>query len=131
MPGKKISEIIKTAAPIPSEEIPRLFEMLLKCKKETEKSRRELKKYDSIKEVMIREITGKYSFYEFFFSKIFAERAEVIKKDFEVIDQGMKQNNRDLISAGLSGLSNVVASSPYTDLDKLRNLIGQDTIKLN
>ncbi|MCL2319632.1 MAG: hypothetical protein FWC45_06070 [Treponema sp.] len=125
MSGKEMSEILKGAAPIPAEEIPRLFEMLLESKKESEQSRREIKKYDSIKEVMIREITGKYSFYEFFFSRIFAERAEVIKKDFAIIDQGMKQNNRDLITAGLSGLSQVVASSPFADLEKLRRMLAQ------
>ena len=125
MPDKEISEILKNAAPIPAEEIPRLFEMLLSCKKESELTRREVKKYDSMKEVMIQEITGKYNFYEFFFSKIFAERAEAIKKDFEVIDRGMKQNNRDLIFAGVSGLSQIVASSPFTDMEKLRRMLGQ------
>ena len=124
MPGKKITEVLKTNAPIPAEEIPRLFEMLVECKKESELTKRELKKYDSMKEVMIQEITGKYSFYEFFFSKIFAERAEAIKKDFEIIDRGMKQNNRDLIFAGVSGLSQIVASSPFTDMEKLRRMLG-------
>ena len=124
MPEKEISELLKSAAPIPAEEIPRLFEMLLSCKKESEMTRRELKKYDSMKEVMLQEITGKYSFYEFFFSKIFAERAEAIKKDFEIIDRGMKQNNRDLIFAGVSGLSQIVASSPFTDMEKLRRMLG-------
>ena len=123
MPDKEISEILKNSSSIPPEEIHRLFQMLLENKKESEFSRREMKKYDSVKEVMIREITGKYSFYEFFFSKVFAERAEVIKKDFEIIDQGMKQNNRDLIDAGLSGLSRVVATSPYADLEKLRRAL--------
>ena len=120
MGGKKISKALKAAAPIPSEEIPRLFEMLLSCKKESELTKREIKRYDAMKEVMIQEITGRYSFYEFLFSKIFAERQEVIKKDFEIIDQGMKQNNVDLINAGVSGLSQLVASSPFTDLEKLR-----------
>ena len=124
MPSKEISEILKNAAPIPAEEIPRLFEMLLSVKKESELTRRELKKYDSMKEVMIQEITGKYNFYEFLFSKIFAERTEAIKKDFEIIDQGMKQNNRELIFAGVSGLSQVVASSPLADLEKLRRTLG-------
>ena len=125
MPDKDLSEVLKNAAPIPAEEIPRLFEMLLECKRESELTKRELKKYNTMKEVMIQEITGKYSFYEFFFSKIFAERAEVIKKDFQIIDQGMKQNNRDLIAAGVSGLSQVVASSPFTDMEKLRRLLGE------
>ena len=118
-----MNDILKNASLIPAEEIPRLFEMLLESKKESEITKREVKRYDSMKELMIREITGKYAFYEFFFSKIFAERQETIKKDFDIIDEGMKRNNRDLIDAGLSGLSQVVASSPFTDLEKLRRML--------
>ena len=125
MPGKDISEILKNTAPIPAEEIPRLFEMLQACKKESERTKRQVKKYEAMKEVMIQEITGKYSLYEFLFSRIFAERAEVIKKDFEIIDRGIKQNNRDLIAVGVSGLSQVVASSPVTDMEKLHRMLGQ------
>ena len=124
MPDNEINDVLKNTTPIPVSEIPRLFEMLVECRKEKEITARELKKYDSMKEVMINEITGKYSFYEFLFSRIFAERQEVIKKDFEIIDQGMKRNNRDMIAAGLGGLSQVVASSPFTDLDKLRRMLG-------
>ena len=125
MENKDISDILKTATPIPAAEIPRLFEMLIECKKESEITKREEKKYDSIKEVMIREITGKYSFYEFLFTKIFAEREEAIKKDFRIIDEGMKKNNRDLISTGVAGLSRIIATSPFTDLDKLQRMLGQ------
>ena len=123
MPAKGISEIVKQASPIPAEEIPRLFEMLVECKKEAEMTKREIKKIDSMKEVMIREITGKYSFYESLFSRIFAERQDAIKKDFEIIDEGMKRNDRELIAAGVSALSQVVASSPITDMDKLRGML--------
>ena len=124
MPGKRITKALKSAAPIPAEEIPRLFAMLLECKKESEMTKREIKKYESMKEVMIQEIAGKYNFYEFFFSKIFAERQDVIRKDFQIIDEGMRRNNRELISAGLSGLSQAVASSPFKDLEKLRGFLG-------
>jgi len=124
MPGKEISRVLKNVSPIPPEDIPRLFDMLVECRKESELTKREVKKYDSIREVMLREITGKYSFYEFFFSKIFAERQEAIKKDFEIIDEGMKRNDRDLIASGVAGLSQVVASSPLTDMDKLRRMLG-------
>ena len=124
MQGKQISKILKNAAPIPPDEIPRLFEMLLECKKEYELTERETKKYDAMKEVMIQEITGKYTFYEFLFSKIFAERQELIKKDFQIIDEGIKRNDHELINAGISGLSNVVASSPIADMDKLRRMLG-------
>ena len=125
MPGRKISKILKNAGPIPAEEIPRLFEMLTECNRESEMTKREIKKYESMKEVMIQEITGKYNFYEFLFSKIFAEREEAIKKDFQIIDEGMRRNSRELISTGVAGLSQVVASSPITDMEKLRRLLGQ------
>jgi hypothetical protein len=124
MAGKGISKILKNAGPIPADEIPRLFEMLLECQKETELTKRETKKYDSIKEVMIQEITGKYTFYEFLFSKIFDERKDAIQKDFQIIDEGIKKNNRDLINTGVTSLSQVVASSPIADLEKLRHLLG-------
>ena len=123
MPGKEMTEILKNAAPIPAEALPKLFEMLLESTKESEMTKREIKKYDSMKEVMIQEITGKYGFYEFFFNKIFAERQDSIKKDFEIIDEGMKKNDRELISLGVAGLSQLVASSPFTDLDKLRRML--------
>jgi len=124
MPGKGISKILKNAGPIPADEIPRLFEMLLECQKESESTKRKIKEYDSMKDVMIREITGKYTFYEFLFSKIFDERKEVIQKDFQIIDEGIKKNNHDLIAAGVDGLSRIVASSPIADLDKLRRMLG-------
>jgi hypothetical protein len=124
MTGKEITEILKNASPIPAEEINNLFEMLLECKRESEMTKREIKKFESMKEVMIREITGKYNFYEFFFSKVFSEREAAIKKDFQIIDEGMRKNNRELIDAGVTGLSQVVASSPFTDVEKIRRLLG-------
>ena len=124
MAENEISDFLANNGPIPREDISRFFKMLLSVKKETELTKRELKKYDSIKEVMIQEITGKYNFYEHLFSKIFAERDEVIKKDFQIIDEGMKRNDRELISAGVSGLSQLVASSPFTDMEKLHRLLG-------
>ena len=123
MKGKELSGILEKAAPLQSEEIMRLFELFLESQKETEITKREVKKYESSKEVMIQEITGKYKFYEFFFNKIFSERGEAIKKDFEIIDKGMKDNNRELISLGISGLSHVVATSPFNDIEKLKRMI--------
>jgi len=124
MADKQISKVLKNTSPIPAEELPRLFEMLLSCKQESEMTKREIKRFDSMKEVMIQEITGKYQFYESLFSKIFAERQETIKKDFQIIDEGIKRNDRELIATGVTGLSQIVASSPFADLDKLHRLLG-------
>jgi len=124
MADEQISRALNQNSPIPAEELPRLFAMLLECKKESEMTKREEKKYESMKEVMIEEITGKYQFYENLFSKIFAERQKALKKDFQIIDEGMKTNDHELITAGLTGLSQLVSSSPITDLEKLRRLLG-------
>jgi hypothetical protein len=123
MQGKEFSKIFDNSTPIPGEDIKRLFELMVESRKESETTKREIKKYESMKDVMIQEITGKYKFYEFLFNKIFAERGEAIKKDFEIIDKGIKENNRDLVSTGVSGLSQLVASSPFADMENLRKMI--------
>ena len=118
----EITEWIDTSA-VPREDIKKLFKLFLDSRKETEITKRELHKIDSMKEVMIQEITGKYKFYEFFFDKVFSERREAIRKDFDIIDKGMKENNRDLVSSGVAGLSQIVSTSPFTDMEKLKRLI--------
>jgi len=120
---KELEGLMDNSTPIPGEDVKRLFKLMVDSHKESEITKRKIKKYDSIKEVMIQEITGKYEFYHYFFNKVFSERGEAIRKDFEIIDKGMKENNRDLLSAGISGLSQVVASSPIADIEKLRKMI--------
>ena len=122
MQENEITEWIDGSA-VPKEDIKKLFKLFLDSRKETEITKRELHKLDSIKDVMIQEITGKYKFYEFFFDKIFSERRDAIRKDFEIIDKGMKENNRDLINSGVAGLSQIVSASPFTDMERLKRLI--------
>ncbi|MDR0511804.1 MAG: hypothetical protein LBG93_01700 [Treponema sp.] len=124
MPENELADVLKNNVTIPENQIKRLFDLLRDCKKETEITQREAKKYDAIKETMMAEISSKYAFYEFLFSKIFAERSEAIKKDFEIIDQGLKQKNRSLVADGVTGLSQIVSSSPIQDIEKLRRLLG-------
>jgi len=124
MPENELADVLKNNVTIPENQIKRLFDLLRDCKKETEITQREAKKYDAIKETMMAEISSKYAFYDFLFSKIFAERSEAIKKDFEIIDQGLKQKNRSLVADGVTGLSQIVSSSPIQDIEKLRRLLG-------
>jgi len=123
MQEKELVRIFDNASSLPAEDIKKLFEMLSESRKESEITKREIKKYEYMKDIMIQEITGKYKFYEFFFTKVFAERGEAIKKDFEIIDRGMKENNREMISSGVQNLSRVVTASPFTDMDKIKKLI--------
>ena len=75
----------------------------------------------AIKELALAEITMKYDFYEKLFAAVFAERKAITEGFFRVIDQGIREKNNDLVLAGLSSLSNMVASSPLTNLGSLNN----------
>jgi hypothetical protein len=114
---------LPTVEKIPAEDIPALFKLLKACRHETEMTKRDSKKYDAIKETMMAEIAGKYNLYQEVFAKIFAERRDVIAKDFEVIDKGMRDNNPVLIQAGVAGLTGIVSSSPLKDAAELKRLL--------
>jgi hypothetical protein len=121
------NDIVKVASKIPNNmpvpDITKVFTMLMEFKKENEATKRDIARLDAMKEVMITEITKKYDFYEKLFNNVFDERRIAIQKFFEIIDNGIKQNDKDLVLSGLSNLSNVVASSPFANIGELKNLI--------
>jgi len=51
------------------------------------------------------------------------ERRQAIDKFFEIIDKGIEENDRELIAFGLSSLSNVIASSLFSNIGELTKLI--------
>ena len=75
----------------------------------------------AIKELALAEITRKYDFYEKLFAAVFAERKAITEGFFRVIDQGIREKNNDLVLAGLSSLSDMVSSSPLTNLGSLNS----------
>lgn len=79
-----------------------------------------LAEFNQEKELAMAEITRKYDFYEKLFAAVFAERKAVADGFFRVIDQGIREKNNDLVLAGLSSLSGMVASSPLTKLGSFR-----------
>jgi cell shape-determining protein MreC len=108
---------------IPKADIFNAFNKFMEYKRENEQTKREIARYEAIKEVMITEITKKYDFYEKLFNAVFGERKTAIDKYFEIIDKGIKENNNELVLAGLSNLSNVVASSPFANIGELKAII--------
>jgi hypothetical protein len=114
---KKIPDFI----PIP--DVTKVFDLFMEFKRENEQTKREIARLDAIKEVMITEITKKYDFYEKLFKAVFGERKIAIDKFFEIIDKGIKENNNELVLAGLSNLSTVVASSPFANISELKAII--------
>jgi hypothetical protein len=122
-PNDIAKAIAKIPDNMPGPDVTKAFTLFLEYKKENEMTKREIARYDAMKEVMITEITRKYDFYEKLFAAVFSERKIVIDKYFEIIDKGIKEKDNELVLAGLSNLSTVVASSPFANLGELKNLI--------
>lgn len=123
MSNKNINEIAKKLPDVPAPDITSALKMFMDYKKEAEITKREIKRLDNAKEVLLTEIENKYDLYHRIFAEIFLERRRAIDKFFEIIDKGIKENDRELISVGLSNLSNVVASSPFSNIGELTKLI--------
>ena len=106
---------------IPISDAEQAFKLLAELRQEKELTKRDKAKAAALKELALAEITRKYDFYEKLFAAVFAERKIVTEGFFKVIDQGIREKNNDLVLAGLSSLSNLVASSPLTNLKFLQN----------
>lgn len=96
--------------------------------KEHQISMRHIAELEAKKEYLIKEMENKYELYHKVFDNIFDERKMAIGKSFEIIDKGLKENDRELISMGLKSLSTIVSSSPFGDLAKLSNMIENNQI---
>ena len=99
------------------------IENIGRYKAEIKKSEAEIKRLDVMQNVMLTDIEKKYDLYHKVFASIFSERREAIDKFFEIVDLGIKEKNNDLINSGLSGLSQVVSSSPFSNISELGNIL--------
>ncbi|MED3992240.1 hypothetical protein [Priestia aryabhattai] len=118
-----IDKIKETGAILPSTDIIKFIKILSEAYNENQITEREIEKIHAQREVLLIEIKRKYDLYEKVFERIFDERKLAIHKSFEVIDQGLKTSNRELISTGLHTLSQIVSNSPFTDLRQLSDVL--------
>lgn len=108
-----------------------VMDVLLQAWSEEKRSGVELAKVEATRAIAIQAIRHKHDLYRSAFEHIFAERRLVISKHFDVIDRGMQRNDSELILAGLRGLGQVVASSPFSDLKSLAQALeGGPKIKI-
>lgn len=119
---QKIEDII----PIPKVES--FFLDLMEAYKENQRNKVELEKIKVKREVVLKEMEMRYDLYNRIFHEIFHERRAAINKSFEIIDKGMENDDKELISMGLSSLSRIVSSSPFADLAYLSDSLENDKI---
>jgi hypothetical protein len=83
---------------IPSTDVLNFFNKLTDAYKETKVTERELAKIQAQKEILLTEMENRYELYNKVFDRIFDERKVAIAKSFEVIDQGLQQGDKELVS---------------------------------
>ena len=120
MPKNEI-EPMETQLPstVAVEDAREVFSLVMNFFREAEITKRETARYTAMVEVLTTEINRKYDMWERVFTEVFSERRAGILKTFEIIDKGMEKNDMQMINLGLMGLSNIVASSPFADFDKV------------
>ena len=75
------------------------------------------------KEIILKNLELKYDFLYKLFGEVFYERRLAINKTFEVIDKGIRENDRGLITSGLNNLSNIVVHNPIPSISELKEIV--------
>ena len=104
------------------------FKNLIEVYKEGKKTDLEIEQLRLKKELLLMEMEKRHELYNKIFTEIFVERRRAIQKYFEIIDRGLAENNRELISMGLSHLSQVVTTSPFSDINSLSKKLESNEI---
>jgi len=83
---------------------------------------RELARYRNIRDTAITEITKRYELFDKIVTRRFDERRMVIEKLFEDIDNGLKNNNFELVIAGIQHVTAIVKDNPLKDFVEMLKL---------
>lgn len=111
---------------MPSAEVLSFFNKLLEAHQEYQRTDREVARISAVKEVILTDIARRCEMYHVIFDKIFDERKVVIDKHFDLIDRGVASDDKQLVLAGIEGLSRIVASSPFANIHELSKLLESD-----
>lgn len=73
-------------------------------------------------DVELAKIAAKYKSCEAFLNKTFGEREKTLNKLYNALDVAIESNNREAIIGAMKGMSEIVTSSPLSDLEKFAEL---------
>lgn len=118
-----ISIIDKVSEIMPAADAAKFFQDLMYVYNENKKIDLGIEEIKVKKEVLLKEMELKYQLYNKIFYEIFSERRISINKSFEIIDKGIAEQDREIISLGLSTLSKIVTTSPFLDFQSLSNAL--------
>ncbi|MFC7371108.1 hypothetical protein ACFQPF_05415 [Fictibacillus iocasae] len=118
-----ISKLNKVSAIIPAADVLSFVEKLAEAYKEHKMTERELARIEATRDILMTEMAKKYELYHKVFDQIFEERRIAVGKTFAIIDKGLADGNKELVSMGLNSLSTIVSTSPFADFKQLSGLL--------
>lgn len=128
VPTKYLSKLQGATKFIPAPNLIGTFKMLIEANRENNQTKRDIKAIEARTHLLCKEMEMRFDLYYKVFGQIFSERKAAIDKSFEVIDKGLKENDKELISMGLGSLSQVVSSSPFNNLAELSKLLNSNEV---
>lgn len=78
-------------------------------------------------QVEIAKTVAKFKTAQDFMEKTFGERDKALSKNYDLLDDAVKSNDREMILAALHGISSIVTKSPLDDFDKFVELFNDPT----
>lgn len=113
---------------LPRADIFSFFNQLTEAYNQSQATKVEIAKLEAMKEAVLLEIQNKYDLYNKVFDQIFDERRTAINKSFDIIDKGLNTGDKELIAIGMQGLSKIVSSSPFANMEQLSNKLNGNKI---
>ena len=115
---------------INAKDVQTVFTTLINYKNKSAELQFEREKLAAYTKLTAKKMKRQYDLYELVVKEIFKGRNKAIKKTFEVIDAGMKDDDLQKLNLGLLALSNIVTKSPFGDIDKFDKMIesGNDIV---
>lgn len=73
-------------------------------------------------DIELAKIAAKYKHCETFLNNTFGEREKTLNKLYDALDVAIESNNREAIILAMKGMSEIVTSSPLSDLEKFAEI---------
>ena len=81
-------------------------------------------------DVQLANTIAKYKVCHEFLESTFGERHEALQKHYDVLDNAVASGDRDLILAALHGISDIVTTSPLSELQRLAEVFDDPSVPL-
>jgi hypothetical protein len=126
-----MAKTVNLARTVTMQDVAAIVTGLVELAREHYRTQVALHEIEAKRAVVLEEIHSRHEQYRRVFEHIFGERRLTIGKLFDVLDEGMAAKDQAVVSGALCGLSQIVATSPFSDLKQLAGVLeGHDRLDI-